>query len=263
MNKKIKVFSLVLLICSVLILLVLVLSNTKNFSSLLKASVSGSSEETNEIIIAARSMALDNIDSLKESNVITIKDLIKNKYLTGDEINPSTNEKYDENTRIYIIVKNGQLEDIYLSGELFRNTLSCEDVCYIQDRNYIEFNNDTYRILKIDKEGNIYIYNNDIKKVDKNDIDKTIKNKFNSFNNSNIVNVINISKDDLLKGNVDIEENIVVSTSEGYKIYNVDTNEVEEISNGKVNIFPIIVLDKDITYVLGDGSKFNPFILGE
>lgn len=263
MNKKIKTISMFLIIGTVLLLGIVIFTNSKNLKSLLKASVTGSSEETNEVIIAARSMALDNIDNLKDSNIITIKDLIASKYLTGDEINPSTNEKYDENTRIVILIKDGQLEDIYISGELFKNIFSCNDICYTQDNNYVEFNNDTYRILKIDKEGNIYIYNNNIKKSKKDEIDKTIKNIYNSFNNSNVFNVVSLSEDDIIKGNLSLEENVVVSSNNGYKLYNIDKGEVEDIKQDKVSLFPIIVLNKDITYVLGDGSKFNPFILGE
>lgn len=263
MSKKFKVLSSFLIICSVVLLTFVILSGSKNLTSVLNASVTGSSEETNEVIIAARNMALDNMDRLKESNVFTIRDLITEKYLTGDEINPSTNQKYDENTRVTILTKNGELEDIFLSGDLFRNVLSCKETCYIQDRNYVEFNNDTYRILKMDQEGNIYIYNNDIKNIKNGNIDDSIKKIYNSYNMKSVVNVVSLSEEDVLKGNVLLEENIVVKTNNGYKIYNVDSNNVEDINTKDVKIFPVIELNKDITYVLGDGSKFNPFILDE
>ena len=263
MSKKFKIISTFLIICSVLLLTFVILTGSKNLTSVLNASVTGSSEETNEVIIAARNMALDNMDKLKESNVITIRDLIEEKYLTGDEINPSTNQKYDEDTRVIILTKNGELEDIFISGDLFRNVLSCKDICYIQDRNYLEFNNDTYRILKIDQEGNIYIYNDDIKKTKKDNIDNTIKNIYNSYNKNSVVNVVSLSEEDILKGNLSIEDNIVVKTNNGYKLYNIDTNSIEDINTKDVYVFPLIVLNKDITYVLGDGSKFNPFILDE
>jgi hypothetical protein len=252
-----------LIVGAVLLLGIVIYTNSKNLKNLLKASVSGSSEETNEIILAARNMALDNIDNLKDNNIITIKDLIANKYLTGDEINPSTNQKYDEDTRVIILTKNGELEDIFISGDLFRNVLSCKDICYIQDRNYLEFNNDTYRILKIDQEGNVYIYNDDIKKTKKDNIDNTIKNIYNSYNKNSVVNVVSLSEEDILKGNLSIEDNIVVKTNNGYKLYNIDTNSIEDINTKNVYVFPLIVLNKDTTYVLGDGSKFNPFILDE
>lgn len=263
MSKKFKIISTFLIICSILLLTFVILTGSKNLTSVLNASVTGSSEETNEVIIAARNMALDNMDKLKESNVITIRDLIEEKYLTGDEINPSTNQKYDEDTRVIILTKNGELEDIFISGDLFRNVLSCKDICYIQDRNYLEFNNDTYRILKIDQEGNVYIYNDDIKKTKKDNIDNTIKNIYNSYNKNSVVNVVSLSEEDILKGNLSIEDNIVVKTNNGYKLYNIDTNSIEDINTKDVYVFPLIVLNKDTTYVLGDGSKFNPFILDE
>ncbi len=263
MSKKFKVLSTFLIIGSILLLTIVILTGSKNLTSVLNASVTGSSEETNEVIIAARNMALENMDKLKESNIITIRDLITEKYLTGDEINPSTNQKYDENTRVIILTKNGELEDIFLSGDLFRNVLSCKDTCYIQDRNYIQFNNNTYKILKMDQEGNIYIYNDDIKKTKKENIDNSIKKIYNSFNKSSVVNVVSLSEEDILKGNMIIEENVVVKTNNGYKLYNIDTNSVEDINSSEVIIVPVIVLNNNVTYVLGDGSKFNPFIIDE
>jgi hypothetical protein len=115
----------------------------------------------------------------------------------------------------------------------------------------------------MDQEGNIYIYNNDIKNIKNGNIDDSIKKIYNSYNMKSVVNVVSLSEEDILKGNLLLEENIVVKTNNGYKIYNVDSNNVEDINTKDVKIFPVIELNKDITYVLGDGSKFNPFILGE
>ena len=73
MSKKFKVLSSFLIICSVVLLTFVILSGSKNLTSLLNASVTGSSEETNEVIIAARNMALDNMDRLKEVMLLQLE----------------------------------------------------------------------------------------------------------------------------------------------------------------------------------------------
>lgn len=264
MNKKIKVLSVLLIICSTLFLFAMFISNSKNFNSMLKASVNGTTEETNEILLAARNYAIDNMDSLKEENIISIKELVEKKYLTGNEINPVTNLEYDNTERIVIKITNGEIEDIYMLNNLFKNIFNCNDICYIENNNYIAFNNEVYRILKIDKEGNIYITNNDTKRINKDDLVDSFKRIYNSLDKRIVNNVVSLSDSDINKTSIiEIEDNIVVNSATGYKLYNIDTNSLSEINTNKVNIYPLIVLKNDITYETGDGSKFNPYILGE
>jgi hypothetical protein len=209
-------------------------------------------------------MALDNMNNMKEENVITIRDLIRKKYLNGTEIDPVTKKEYDENTRIVIEIKNKEIKDIYITNILFKNKFSCDSVCYLDFDNYVYFDNDIYRIIKLDQQGNIYITKNEIKQINKDDIDFYFKNLFNSYNKDIVSNVVSISDIDLRKSNiVEKQKNIVVNTNSGYKMFNIDTEKVEEIKDQKVSVYPVIVLKNDITYEKGKGTKFNPYVLGE
>lgn len=263
MSKKLKILSIFLIISSTVILFITISSNTSNFASLLKAEVNGNLEETNEVLIAARNYAIDNIDSLKEDNIITIKELVREKYLSGDEINPSTKEKYNEKTRVFIKIKDNEIVDIYMMNNLFKNVFSCENVCYPQTDNYVGFNNDIYQIIKIDQSGNIYITNNEIENTYKDKIDSTLKNIYNSLDKDYVINVVSLTKEDIIKSNINIENNIVVNSNDGYKLYDIDNNNEIEINSKRVNILPIIVLKNNITYEKGNGSKFDPYVLGE
>ena len=43
--------------------------------------------------------------------------------------------------------------------------------------------------------------------------------------------------------------------------YDVLSNEVKEIDDEQSNLLVVIILNNNITYELGDGSKFNPYIV--
>ena len=263
MNNKEKYICAFLGVASIFLLGLTFFNNRIDLNSLLKASVSESIKQNNEVIDAAKKMANKDINNAKEVNVYTVKELIKNKLLTGNEIDPNTNKEYDENTRVVVIVKNGQIEDAYITDVLFKSIYSCEQVCYLDCDNYAYFNNDLYRIMKIDQQGYIYIVNDETKNTNKDEIDLYFKNLKNSFNNSDVINVISLTDIDIEKSNIiNMEDNVVVNTSSGYKIYDVNNNSVINNNNDKVSVYPVIVLKSDITYEMGNGTKFNPFIIG-
>lgn len=264
MNTKEKYICLFLVVASVFLLSLTFFNNKINFSNLLKASVVDNNTNNNEVINAARNYANDNISALKNETVITVKDLINNKYLTGNEVDPVTNQEYDEKTRIIIKVKNNKVEDIYLTNVPFKNILSCKDVCYMDFDNYISYKNDIYRIIKIDSQGLIYITNGETKTINKNDISSYLKNEYNSSDKSIVSNIVSVSNTDIEKSNViNLDNNIIVNTSSGYKLYNINNNTIQDINIDKVNIIPVIVLKDSIIYEKGNGSKFDPYILGE
>lgn len=221
--------------------------------------------DENTIITATKNMVNENINEYNDGEVvITIKDLIKNKYLTGFEVNPATNRVYDENTRIIVSIENGTIKDAYMKNNLFKNVFSCSNVCYLNDDNYIAFNNDTYRIIKIDQEGSVYIFNNDSKTIDSKDIESTLKNYYNDLDKNIVKNVVSISLNDIENSNlIEIEDNAFVNTNTGYKLYNSITESTEDINSKESNIIPVIVLKDDITYEQGDGTKFSPYVVNK
>ena len=260
MSKKEKNISLLLLILSIGLLGALVFNGRRDLTKL-RASVNV--EENSEVIEAAKKMAEHNIDKIDDKVVYTVEDLIKKEYLTGNETNPKTKKVYDKKTRVVVIVKNKKVEDAYITNYLFKDKLSCDNTCYLKENNYVSFNNDIYRIVKIDKEGFIYITNNELKDTKGEDIDSYLKIVYNSLDKNIVDRVVNLKYDDIKNSNViELQEKVVVDTEEGRRTFNVDSEEELEDSL-KEKVLPIIVLKSNLTYEKGDGSQFDPYIIGE
>ena len=202
--------------------------------------------DESSIINAAKDMVSDNINKYEDGEtIITIKELIKNKYLTGFEVNPSTNRVYDEDIRIIVTIENGNIKDAYMKNDLFKNVFSCDNVCYLNDNNYIAFNND-YKL------------------VDSKDIDNTLKSYYNDLDKNIVKNVVSISLNDIENSElINIEDNIFVNTNSGYKLYDSITENVENVTDKKANLIPVIILKDDITYEMGEGTKFSPYVVNK
>ncbi len=242
-------------------LFVLFRANTQSFKRL-TASVSPE-EEKNIIIEKSKLYISDNIDNFDGESEILLRDLINNNYLTEEEKNDVTRDLYDEDTRIFFTVKNSKIEDVYLKDELFSKIFKCNDICYINENNYIYYNNDTYQILKVDSNGNIYITNNEYKEISTKDINSILRNKYNELD-KNISNTVDlISQNDINNSFINPERDILVSSSAGYKIYSVIDNTIKDINVDKVDAIFVIKLLNTVNYKLGDGSRFNPYVVTE
>lgn len=229
-------------------------------SRFLGASISNVSESDNIVIQAAENMIYDNIDDYDGENTITISDLIKRKYLKEKELN----SKIDKKTRIIFTVEKGKIIDIYLKNRLFTDKFSCLETCYINEKKYVAFNNDIYMIMKIDKEKNVYITKGSTKIVNYDDIDSEIKKLTNKFDKNIVLSVINVSYNDIKNSNIlDIDNNLYIKNNNEYQIYNFISKKFEKANDSKAGIIPIVVLKSDITYEMGDGSKFNPYIISK
>ena len=118
-----------------------------------------------------KSAQLNYLADVNNSKVIeyTVDDLITNGYLKKDIKNPLTNEKY-EDTKVLITNENGQVSYAYIEGDTLYDIivkLNDKDGVYKQDNdyifkginsnNYISFDGNIYRILKIDIYRNVYL----------------------------------------------------------------------------------------------------------
>lgn len=260
-NKKVFVYLFMVFIFA-LALFMLFSTNTRSFRRL-SASVSPE-EEKNLIIEKAKQYINDNIDKFDGESEIIVRDLIVNKYLTDSEAEEVTKDLYDEETRIFFTVKNYQIEDIYLKDELFSKLFACSDMCYINGDNYIYYNNDVYQILKVDSSGSVYITNNEIKQINTYDIDQIIRNKYNELdrkisNSVDLISLNDINNSDFIK----IERDMILSSSTGYKIYSITTRETRDIDIDKADAMFVIKLLNTVNYKMGNGTKFNPYIVSE
>lgn len=261
-NKKIFIYLFMVFVFA-LALFMLFRTNTTSFKRL-SASVSPE-EEKNIIIEKAKLYITDHIDKFDGKDEIKIKDLIMYEYLTEEEIKEVTKDLYSEDTRIFFEVNKYKITDIYLKDELFSKLFKCSDVCYINDENnYIYYNNEQYQILRIDLNGNVYITNNETKKVNPNNIETILNNKYNELNKSisdgiDLITLNDIRTSEFLK----IERDILVTSSTGYKIYSIDNDELKDIDESSIETMFVIRLLNTINYKMGDGTKFNPYVVSE
>ncbi len=237
-------------------------NNTLKMNSSLGAAVTPVAEDDTVLLNAAKKLVNENLDEYEGEKIITVKELVQKKYLSGLEINPLTDDVYDFDIRIISYVENGEIKDIYIKPELFKNVFNCTELCYINNNNYITFNNEVYQILKVDSEGYVYITNGKGILVDKNQINNKLHSLYYSYDKKIVKDVITVSFVDIKSSNViSKEENLFVNTSLGYKLYNSITGDIDEVDNIKSNLIPVIILKNEITYENGDGSKFKPYTI--
>ena len=263
MEKK-KIFVYVFMVgVFALALFMLFKSNTPSFRGL-SASVSPE-EEKNIILEAAKKYVNDNIYDFDGDTQITIKDLIENSYLVGDEINIVTNDLYDEDTRIFLKVANNEIKDIYMKSEMFKKLFNCDNICYMTEDKYIYHENSIYKILKIDSNGNTYIINTDTESANINNLKTYIANKLNNSNKGLVDSISLLSKTDFENTKLlQLEDNTFVETSLGYKMYDINSNEIVDTNDSsKADVILVIKLKDTINYELGDGTKFNPYVVSE
>lgn len=236
--------------------LIMAVNGRINFKSL-GASVSTSNEQENIVITATRKMVEENIDNYDGEVVITVKELISNNYLSKEDLTKDINK----NDRVIIIVENKEIKDIYIKSDILYNKYKCKDVCYYNEQNYVAFNNDVYRIIKTDNEGYIYITNNKIDNVNYNNIKSYLKKEYNKFDKDIVEKVITLSVDDINNSDIiELEDNVYVFNNNDYQVYNIVDKTISTENITESNILPIIVL-KDVTYEIGNGTEFNPYVI--
>lgn len=260
-NKKVFVYLFMVFVFA-LALFMLFSTNARSFKKL-SASVSPE-EEKNIIIEKAKKYIEDNIDRFDGESEIVLNDLITNEYLDDKEVEEVTKDLYDEDTRIFFTVKDSKIEDIYLKDELFSKLFKCSDICYIEDNNYIYYNNDSYRIIKVDFTGSVYITNNEVKRIDASNIDQIIRNKYSELDRKISNSVDLISQNDINNSKfIKPERDMMVSTGSGYKIYSITNSSLREVDVNEIDTIFVIKLLDTVNYKMGNGTEFNPYIVSE
>ena len=260
-NKKIFVYVFMVFVFA-LALFMLFSTNTKSFKRL-SASVSPE-EEKNIIIEKAKKYIEDNIDKYDGECEIVLKDLITYEYLDEKEEKEVTKDLYDEDTRIFFTVEEEKIVDIYLKDELFNKLFKCDNICYLEEDNYIYYNNSLYRILKTDFTGSIYITDNEVKRIDASNIDQIVRNKYNELDRKISESVDLISQNDINGSSfIKPERDMMISSSGNYKIYNVINNTTREVDTNDIDTIFVIKLLNTVNYKMGNGTEFNPYVVSE
>ena len=239
------------------------------------------------IIDGAKSKYSANINDVSKDGIMeyTVNDLIKEGYLKENEINPITGEKYKKDDKVLVITKNGYVTYKFVSGTTLINKIKKSDgVQSINDEiyfigenpnNYISFNEEIYRIIKVDKDNNIVVINDEFdKKISLNKINTYLETKLNdSFNNLSkemIVSKMSVLDYDTYKNtfafdksfiNKNYDYNIWLYTNEGYKAYSIMDDKITDEKDAWIN--PIAKLDYSIIVEKGKGTRTDPYILSK
>lgn len=255
-NKTIYIY--IFIIVFLLCIIFLMLFSSEINSKFIGASLSNISENDNIVIQAARNMIEDNIDDYDGENTITIGDLIKKGYISNEKLGSDIDKK----TRIIFVINDEKITDIYLKNKLFSNIFSCLNTCYVNDKKYISINNEIYKIMKVDSGGKVYATKGNIKEITADKINFELKKEFNKFDKKTVNSVINVSYNDIKQSKIlNVDRNLFIKINNEDKIYNYTSKKVENLNNESAGIIPVIVLNDTITYEMGDGTEFNPYIV--
>lgn len=235
-----------------------------------------------DIINGAKSKFSASINEIGKNEVVeyTIQELIDEGYLKGNEINPLTGKEYNKDDKVLVISKNGNITYKFINGTtLIKEVKQSSSVKMIDNQyyyvgsnpsNYMSFNEEIYRIVKIDEKNNVYITKEDVnKKIKKEDIDSYL----NSYKNDNF------SSDEAVLETLLIDSSTYFNTKNGKNesyldndnyFWITDSNEVKvydslnsiylsDIENAWIN--PIIKLESSLVIEKGNGSRINPYVV--
>ena len=236
-------------------------------------------EAKNNIVDSAKLKYLSDVNSSKITQY-TIDDLVEDGYLKENIKNPITNQKY-ENTKIVITNEDGNIKYDYIEGNtLYDIIINLNDTSGlykendnylykgIYSKNYISFNGDIYRIIKVDSYRNIYILKDkEDELININNIDDFIKSYYNDNylqeEKNSILSIDILEFDDYVNSYIDNESYIEnnysmwVKENEKYKCMLYD----ELIDEKNANVRFVLKLKGSTIIKRGNGSQVNPYII--
>lgn len=235
-----------------------------------KASLSEVGELT--LLDDVKTYVTNNISKYNEDIIIFTKnDLVVNSIIKEDN-------ELDDTSRVFVEIKDGVVTDAYIKNRSINDYIMKEvksdnfvtkdnSYYYVGENadNYILFNNELYRIIKVNSDGNILIIKNDKEDiVEKNKIDMHIqifKNRkyYTYIKNVSLLNISDYNNT-ISNGKTYLESNYkyFVNTSDGYVIVNAITEKDNEAA-----LKLVIEIDKDASYEKGVGTIVDPIIISE
>ena len=278
-----KGFTLIEVLSVVVILSVIsVIAYPKIIDVIGNAKISAYNSAKGNILKSAKLKYMANVN---EANVTeyTVKELIDDGYLKEDTKNPITNKEY-EDTKVIITKKDNDVSVDYISGVTLFDRVkkkSESDGLYKENgiytykgtnaKNYISFNGEIYRIIKIDNYQSTYIIKDELNvNISKSSIDEYVNSYYNDNYNEIIKNNIqsvdvleyNDYKNSYLEGDTYIVNNNDVWVRDNeYKSLSYITNDINQSTNANIRL--VLKLKNTITTISGDGSQLNPYVVME
>ena len=230
------------------------------------------------IVDAAKLKYLADVNSTSITEY-TVQDLIDIKKGTK---NPLTDEDYDNNTKVLITNNNGVVRYEYVEGKTLYDYVSTksekENVYKVNNEfvykgkdslNYVSFNKDVYRLVKVDMYRCAYLVKETDEKIDKQNIeeyeksytndnfDEEVRNKL--FSDASIIS-LELYNQTILNNSsyINMDNNDWIKDNNEYKVMTMN-NEFTSVDSAKTYI--ILKLNGNVTVSGGNGTQLKPYIL--
>ena len=233
------------------------------------------------IVDAAKLKYLADVNSTSITEY-TVQDLIDTGYIKKGTKNPLTDEDYDNNTKVLITNNKGVVRYEYVEGKTLYDYVSTksekENVYKVNNEfiykrkdslNYVSFNKDIYRLVKVDMYRCAYLVKETDEKIDKQNIeeyeksytndnfDEEVRNKL--FSDASIIS-LELYNQTILNNSsyINMDNNDWIKDNNEYKVMTMN-NEFTSVDSAKTYI--ILKLNGNVTVSGGNGTQLKPYIL--
>lgn len=280
-----KGFTLIELLAVIVILAVISVIAYPKILDIIESSKIRAFDSSKKLIIeSAETKYLADVNS---SNITEYKvlDLIDDGYIKKGAKNPLTGKEYEDSTKILITNDSGNINFYYIEGSTILDKikdLKEDSGIYKQDneyiykginaKNYLSFNGEIYRIIKIDNMGYIYIVKNDCDNIiEKAKLQSNLITMYNDEYDESIKKMIlnseglltyDIYNQSILDGDTYIYNgnDIWIYKDNDFKILTSITDELTDSKDDDKACARIVLKLKNYLIVEnGDGSQFNPY----
>ena len=277
-----KGFTLIELLAVILILAVIsVIAYPKVIDTIGASRLTAYNVSKSNIVDAAKLKYLADVNSTSITEY-TVQDLIDTGYIKKGTKNPLTDEDYDNNTKVLITNNNGVVRYEYVEGKTLYDYVSTksekENVYKVNNEfvykgkdslNYVSFNKDVYRIVKVDMYRCAYLVTETDEKIDKQNIeeyensytndnfDEEVRNKL--FSDASIIS-LELYNQTILNNSsyINMDNNDWIKDNNEYKVMTMN-NEFTSVDSAKTYI--ILKLNGNVTVSGGNGTQLKPYIL--
>ena len=277
-----KGFTLIELLAVILILAVIsVIAYPKVIDTIGASRLTAYNVSKSNIVDAAKLKYLADVNSTSITEY-TVQDLIDTGYIKKGTKNPLTDEDYDNNTKVLITNNNGVVRYEYVEGKTLYDYVSTksekENVYKVNNEfvykgkdslNYVSFNKDVYRLVKVDMYRCAYLVKETDEKIDKQNIaeyeksytndnfDEEVRNKL--FSDASIISLELFNQTILNNSSyINMDNNDWIKDNNEYKVMTMN-NEFTSVDSAKTYI--VLKLNGNVTVSGGNGTQLKPYIL--
>ena len=276
-----KGFTLIELLAVIMILSVIsVIAYPKVIDTIGASRLTAYNVSKSNIVDAAKLKYLADVNSTSITEY-TVQDLMDTGYIKKGTKNPLTDEDYDNNTKVLITNNNGVVRYEYVEGKTLYDYVSTksekENVYKVNNEfvykgkdslNYVSFNKEIYRLVKVDMYRCAYLVKETDEKIDKQNIEEYEKSYTNDnfdevrnklFSDASIIS-LELYNQTILNNSsyINMDNNDWIKDNNEYKVMTMN-NEFTSVDSAKTYI--VLKLNGNVTVSGGNGTQLKPYIL--